>query len=119
VDAFLKQVKGFVLNDKSLERVPIICVIAHLLSQYNRAFRSPDGVDLFPNPTSKGVFLNSALSGNLKIVNGMGVLVTEHSLTASKRDWIDTSGFLNGFYFFVFQTEAGESVVKKVIVANN
>lgn len=81
--------------------------------------KDPNGLEIFPNPTSKGVFLNAALSGNLKIVNGMGVLVTEHSLTASKSDWIDTSWFLNGVYFFVFQTEAGESVVKKVIVANN
>lgn len=49
----------------------------------------------------------------------MGGLVGEHNITASKSDWIETSGFLNGVYFFVFQTEAGESVVKKVIVANN
>ena len=60
-----------------------------------------------------------ARSGNLKIVNGIGVLVGEHNITASKSDWIDTSWFVDGVYFFVFQTEAGESVVKKAIVANN
>jgi hypothetical protein len=49
----------------------------------------------------------------------MGGLVGEHNLSASKSVWIDTSWFVNGVYFFVFQTEAGESVVKKAIVANN
>lgn len=72
--------------------------------------------DLFPNPASDVVTINSAGQGALLIYSVAGQLLQQVQLTSTKQ-LVSTTGLANGIYIFTLQDAKGNNTHKKVVIS--
>ena len=110
IKAYLKDGTYIQLGGQTVTAVfPGIAVSTNDLS-------NPDEINIFPNPTTDQVRIESTQSRieNIQVFDATGQLVLSHLAIAKHQETIDLSAYANGIYFIQIRTDKGITT-KKVI----